>query len=95
MEIIDGLIKKNRTNPEITPLVYDILRTLTMQFVVQFMFYINNPNISLLSPIFIQTTVFLIIGIIVFWLIVYKLFSQSFPLNLFPRHPPPPPPPQP
>ena len=94
MTIMDELIKKTKTNPEIAPLIYDILRTLTMQFFVQFMFYINNPNVSLLSPIFIQTTIFLIIGVIVFWLIVYKLFSRSYPISLFnlqPIKPPGPP----
>ena len=82
MEIIDRIIEKSKTNSEITPLIYDIMRTITIQLTVQIMFYINNSEVSVISPIFIQTTLFLILGTIIFWLIVYKLFSRSSGLKI-------------
>jgi len=84
MNIIEELIKIKSTNPEIIPLVYDVIRTVTVQFIVQFLFYINNPGMSVINYMFIQTTLFLVIGVIVFWLISYKLLSNYvFPLNIF------------
>jgi hypothetical protein len=83
MDIINELIKIRSTNPEITPLLYDVVRTLTVQIIVQFMFYINNPGTTFINSMFLQTTIFLLLGVVVFWLISYKLMSNYvFPLNL-------------
>lgn len=71
------------TNEESLPLIYDIIRTITIQFIVQILFTLNNPSVSLLSTAFIQTTLFLILGIMIFWLIVYKYISTNYLNPLF------------
>lgn len=58
-------------------MIYDILRTLTMQIVVQVLVVSNNKGISFLSSQFIQVTLFLILGTMVFWMIVYKGLSKN------------------
>lgn len=62
---------------EIYFMIYDVLRTLTMQLVVQGLVVANNSGMSLISTEFIQVTLFLILGIIVFWMVVYKYLSKN------------------
>ena len=76
MDLVTKIQEFSLTNPEAVPMIYDILRTLTLQFVVQLLFSMNNPSVAFLNSVFIQTTLFLCLGIMVFWLIVYKLTSQ-------------------
>ena len=70
---MEGLFNKL----EIKLLTYDIIRTITIQIITQFLFSMNNPSISFISDTFFQTTLFLCIGIISFWLIVYKIFLEN------------------
>ena len=60
------------TNDESLPMIYDMIRTITIQVIVQVLFTMNNPSVSIMSITFIQTTLFLILGIMIFWLIIYK-----------------------
>jgi len=83
MELLTKLKDFSKLNPETIPMVYDILRTIVMQFTVQFLFYMNNPGISLFSSMFIQTTLFLILGTVIFWLIVYKIVANNIYFDLF------------
>lgn len=76
MDLVTKINDFSSTNPEAVPMIYDILRTLTMQFIVQMLFSMNNPSVPFINSVFIQTTLFLCLGIMVFWLIVYKLTSQ-------------------
>ena len=76
MDLVTKIQEFSLTNPEAVPMIYDILRTLTLQFVVQLLFSMNNPSVPFINSVFIQTTLFLCLGIMVFWLIVYKLTSQ-------------------
>ena len=71
-------------NPEFKPLLYDILRLLTIQMISQFLFTMNNSEHKFLSSRFLNTLIYLIIGTLVFWLIIYKtLLSYNFdPLKL-------------
>jgi hypothetical protein len=80
MDLVKKVQEFSLTNPEAVPMIYDITRTITMQIVVQLLFSMNHPGVPFLSSIFIQTTLFLCLGIMVFWLIVYKLTSQITPL---------------
>ena len=72
-ELSDNTFSKN----ESLLMVYDILRTLTMQIVVQALIVTNNPGVPFLSTNFIQVSLFLILGILVFWMIVYKYLSEN------------------
>ena len=77
MNLFEKLNNYSLTNPEVKPLVYDILRTVTVQIVTQLLISSNSSSIAFLSETFIQTTLFLCIGVIAFWLIVYKLLIQT------------------
>tara|TARA_Y100000996_G_C22306975_1_gene554587 strand:+ start:338 stop:586 length:249 start_codon:yes stop_codon:yes gene_type:complete len=65
------------SNSELILMSYDILRTLTMQIVVQALVVSNNTGISFLNMDFIQITLFLILGTMVFWMVIYKYFSKN------------------
>ena len=47
----------------------DTIRMLVIQVVVQILFVLRNPEVELLSNIFIENTLFIILGIMVYWLI--------------------------
>ena len=61
--------------PDLIDMIYDILRMSTIQLVTQIMFYMNNSSLSLFSETFIKTFVFINFGIIVYYLLIRKLFS--------------------
>jgi len=71
------------TNEESLPMIYDVIRTITIQLIVQILFTMNNPSVSLFSTTFIQTTLFLILGVILFWLVIYKFISSNYIGPLF------------
>ena len=77
MNLIDIVNKQSIIYPEIKPLLYNILRILTMQIVAQTLFTINNPSVSFMNNTFIQTTIYLCVGVSVFWMIVYKYLLSS------------------
>ena len=84
MYLFDKLNEYCMVHPEIKPMFYDIVRTITIQIVAQLLFSMNNPAVSFFNNTFLQTSVYLCIGVIMFWLIVYKiLLSQDiFRLNI-------------
>ncbi len=55
-------------------LAYDIIRTIVIQLIVQLLFSVNDQSIQFLSPIFLQSTFYLCVGVAFFWLAIYKLF---------------------
>ena len=78
MYLIDKINEYSTTYPEFKPLFYDLLRTITIQIVVQLLFSLNNPSVSFLNSTFIQTSIYLCVGVAVFWMIAYKfLLSQN------------------
>lgn len=62
---------------EIKPMIFDILRLLTMQVLVQFLVSINNPKSRFITGEFIQVTLFLVLSLMVFWMIVYKFINKN------------------
>ena len=62
-------------DPNAIDMIYDILRMSTIQLVTQIMFYMNNSSLSLFSETFIKTFIFINFGIIVYYLLIRKLFS--------------------
>ena len=42
------------TNDESLPMIYDMIRTITIQVIVQVLFTMNNPSVSIMSITFIQ-----------------------------------------
>ena len=47
----------------------DTLRMLVIQVVVQVLFVLRNPEVELLSNIFIENTLFILLGVMVYWLV--------------------------
>ena len=82
MFIIDKMNQYSILYPEVKPLFYDIIRIITMQTVAQMLFIVNNPSVSFLNKTFIQTIIYLSVGVSVFWLVVYKfiLTQNAFKL---------------
>lgn len=64
-------------NDEIKPMIFDVLRLLTMQIVTQILVSANNKNVSFFSLDFLQVTLFLVLSLMVFWMIVYKFFKKN------------------
>ena len=78
---IEKVNNYSQRNPEYKYLMYDVLRLLTIQLISQFLFTMNNSQHKFLSSRFINTLIYLLIGILVFWLIIYKLLV-SYKLSL-------------
>ena len=70
-----------QSKPEVKYMIYDITRLLTLQIFTQLMVSINSSSITFFSGTFIQTTIFLCIGIMIYWLILYKMnpFKERAP----------------
>ena len=70
---MDTLVTMIKSYPEVKYAMYDILRLLTIQIFTQFMISVTNSSVSFLTTEFIQTTMFLSLGSLIFWLILYKM----------------------
>tara|TARA_B100000686_G_C16555119_1_gene844710 strand:+ start:677 stop:940 length:264 start_codon:yes stop_codon:yes gene_type:complete len=62
---------------EIRPLLFDISRLITMQTVTQLLVSMNNSNKPFFTIEFLQVTLFLILSLMVFWMVVYKYFNKN------------------
>ena len=61
---------------EYMPMINDLLRMSCIQLVAQYMFYMVNSEANpFFSVMFLQTICFLLLGVLVYWLIITKLFS--------------------
>ncbi len=72
MKMINTINNYIDNHPEYKPMLYDILRLLTIQFISQLLFSMNNSQNEFLSKRFLCTILYLIVGVLVFWLIIYK-----------------------
>jgi len=70
-------IFKYNLDGEIKPMIFDILRLVTMQVLVQFLVSMNNPKARFITVEFIQVTLFLILSLMVFWMVVYKFINKN------------------
>ena len=62
---------------EIKSMIFDILRLLTMQTVTQLLVSMNNSNKPFFTMEFVQVTLFLILSLMVFWMVVYKFVKKN------------------
>lgn len=64
----------NYINKDYIPLIDDIIRMTILQFVIQFMFFIKNPEQNgLFTQYFIEIVLYIILGVCVYWLLFKKL----------------------
>ena len=82
MYLIDKLNEYSILYPEVKPMFYDLLRTITVQLVTQLLFSINNPSVSFLNSTFVQTSIYLCTGVVAFWMVVYKFFISQNSIKL-------------
>ena len=47
----------------------DIVRMSVIQFVVQILFFLRNDKVELFSMVFIENTLFILLGVFVYWMI--------------------------
>lgn len=53
--------------------INDLIRMFTLQMVVQILFYLRNEKLELFSLAFLENTLFILLGLIVYWFVVNKL----------------------
>ena len=47
----------------------DIARMFIIQFVVQILFFLRNDKVELFSIVFIENTLFILVGVFIYWII--------------------------
>jgi hypothetical protein len=61
-------------NKDYLDFLNDVVRMVTIQITIQFLFYINSPGeVNFFSVDFILMIIYMILGICVYWLIIKKL----------------------
>lgn len=53
--------------------VNDTIRMLVIQVVVQILFTLRNPSVEFLSLTFVENTLFILLGVIIYWLVFNHL----------------------
>ena len=66
---------ENILNVKEYPVVYDIIRIVTIQVVTQLLFVINNNDVTFFNITFIKTLVFLCLGVLTYWLVIKKFID--------------------
>jgi hypothetical protein len=71
---MESLYVVNVPNKEYVEMINDVLRMLTIQVMIQFLFYINNPSeTSFFSVDFFLLILYVTLGVCVYWLVIKKL----------------------
>lgn len=62
------------------PMIYDIIRIVTIQVITQFLFVINSngTDVKFFNTTFLKTVIFLCLAILVYWLVIRKLIQSKF-----------------
>lgn len=61
------------TNPEYIGMFEDIVRMVTIQITIQFLYYINNTNVGFFTAEFFLLMLYIVLGVCVYWLVFKKL----------------------
>ncbi len=71
---MESLYIINVKNKEYIDFINDVLRMITIQWMIQFLFYINNPaDVAFFSADFFLLLIYITLGVCVYWLIIKKL----------------------
>ena len=64
------------------PMIYDIIRMFTIQIITQLFVSISNPSIKLFNTIFLSTTLFILLGVGFYWVVIKNaIFIKSVYAN--------------
>ena len=58
---------------EYIPVIEDVLRMVTIQVTLQFLYFINNDNVGFFTADFFLLILYVVLGVCVYWLIIKKL----------------------
>ena len=73
---MESLYVINVPNKEYLELINDVVRMMTIQFMIQILFYINNPgDVSFFSADFIFLMVYVALGVCVYWLVIKRFVT--------------------
>ena len=56
-------------------LLNDLARMFIIQVVVQVLFFLRHDNLEIFSSVFIENTLFILLGIIVYWLVFNNIIT--------------------
>ncbi len=69
----DSLYVVNVSNKEYVEFINDIVRMVTIQVMIQFLFSINSEGVAFFSVDFFLLLLYIVLGVCVYWLIVKRL----------------------
>lgn len=71
---MNSLYVVNVPNKEYVDFINDVVRMLTIQWMIQFLFYINNPaEVAFFTVDFFLLILYVVLGVCVYWLVIKKL----------------------
>ena len=70
---MEALYVINLQNPEYVGLIEDIIRMVTIQITIQFLYFINNTDVGFFTVDFFLLVIYIVLGVCVYWLIFKKL----------------------
>lgn len=69
-----SLYTVNVSQKEYLEMINDIVRMVTIQVSIQFLFFINSPGkVDFFSADFILMLIYMVLGVCVYWLIIKKM----------------------
>jgi uncharacterized membrane protein SirB2 len=68
----DSLYVVNVPNKEYVEFINDIVRMVTIQVMIQFLFSINSEGVAFFSVDFFLLLLYIVLGVCVYWLIVKR-----------------------
>lgn len=75
MEVLLGLTMGEKGTT--VAMIYDLTRMVTIQIIAQLLMSLNN-NTSFVTDMFIKNTLYLCLGVVIFWLLIFKQLSGSY-----------------
>ena len=70
---MDALYDIPLWNKEYVGMVDDILRMVTIQVTIQFLYYINSTETAFFTSDFFLLIVYVVLGVCLYWLVIKKL----------------------
>lgn len=71
--MMEALYTIKVANPEYIGLFEDIVRMITIQITIQFLYYINNTDAGFFTADFFLLMIYIVLGVCVYWLVFKKL----------------------
>lgn len=72
---METLYVVNVPNKEYLPFINDLVRMMTIQIMIQFLFFLNSPEAgaSFFTADFFLLLIYVALGVCVYWLVIKKL----------------------